>query len=321
MEKIIGKVGVKLLKYLFNRLWQTAIVLLGVTIITFILMNVVPGNPVLMMLGQRADEETVARVEHELGMDQPYVVQYGRFLKGLVHLDLGRSYFRKVPVLELVSSRFATTAKVAIITFAFSMIFGIGIGIIAAISRGRALDRGIMAVAIFGISAPSFWVALLLQIIFGLKLGWLPISGLDSWKGYILPCFALGTRFAATMARFTRTSMLDVIGQDYVRTARAKGLREKAVVLQHSFKNALIPVITLSGMQLGGLLCGAILTETVFTIPGIGKLTVDSMMERDLPLLQGCIMYIAIVVVFCNLLVDLSYALIDPRIRVTAKGA
>ena len=309
-----------MLKYLLNRLWQTLVVLLGVTLITFILMNVVPGTPVLRMLGQRADEDTVARVEHELGMDQPYHIQYGRFLKGLVQLDLGRSYFRKVPVVDLVSSRFLITAKVALITFAFSVVFGVGIGIIAAVNRGKILDRGLMALAILGISAPSFWVALLLQIIFGLILGWLPISGLDDWKSYILPCFALGTRFAATMARFTRTSMRDVSGQDYVRTARAKGLREKSVILQHSFKNALIPVITLSGMQLGGLLCGAILTETVFTIPGIGKLTVDSMMERDLPLLQGCIIYIAIVVVCCNLLVDLSYALIDPRIRVTAKG-
>ena len=310
----------KLVRYCLNRLWQTVIVLLGVTLITFILMNVVPGNPVLMMLGQRADEETVARVEHELGMDQPLHVQYGRFLKGLVQLDLGRSYFRKVPVVDLVARRFLVTAKVALVTFVISMVLGVGIGIIAAINRGRALDRGLMALAILGISAPSFWVALILQIIFGLMLGWLPISGLDSWKSYILPCFALGTRFAATTARFTRTSMLDVIGQDYVRTARAKGLREAVVILQHSFKNALIPVVTLSGMQLGGLLCGSILTESVFTIPGIGKLTVDSMMERDLPLLQGCIIYIAIVVVLCNLLVDLSYALIDPRIRVTAKG-
>lgn len=310
-----------MLRYLFQRLWQTVIVLIGVTLITFILMNVVPGDPILLMLGQRADQDTVERIRHEWGLDKPYAVQYFNFLKDAIRGDLGRSYFMKKEVTEVITHRFFMSVRVAAITFVFSMALGLSIGVIAAVNRGRALDRGLMAFAIFGISAPSFWIALILQIIFGLKLDWLPISGLESWKAYILPCFALGTRYAAVTARYTRTSMLDVIGQDYVRTARAKGLREKIVVMKHAFKNALIPVITLSGMQLGGLLCGAMLTETVFNIPGIGKLTVDSMMERDLPLLQGCIIYIAVVTVLCNLAVDLSYALVDPRIRVTAKGA
>jgi peptide/nickel transport system permease protein len=310
------------LKYLIHRLAQTFVVLIGITLITFLLMNVVPGDPIVLMLGQRADPATVDKVRHDWGLDKPLYEQYYNFVKGAVRLDLGRSYFTKELVFDFLARRFEMTARLAVFSYLFAVVTGVFTGVVAAVNRGRWLDSTLMAVSILGISAPSFWVAILLQIVFGIWLDWLPITGLDTPAAFVLPCFTLGSRFSASIARFTRTNMLDVVSQDYVRTARAKGLREQIVILKHAFRNALIPVITLSGMQIGGLFAGAMFVETVFSIPGIGKATVDAMIQRDLPVLQGCVMYIATVFVIVNLVVDFSYALIDPRIRVSArKGA
>jgi peptide/nickel transport system permease protein len=309
------------LVYIGKRLLQTLIVLLGITFVTFLLVNVVPGDPVVMMMGQRADPETVARVRHELGLDKPLPLQYFNFVVKALHFDLGQSYYSHEPVTRTLARRASITLRVALWSYLVSVAAGVVIGVYSAVKRGKWQDRLCMSLIIVFMSAPSFWIGLILQIVFGLYLKWLPISGLGSPAAYILPCVSLGLRYAAGTARFTRTAMLDVIGQDFVRTARAKGLREFTVINGHALKNALIPIITLSGMQIGGLMGGAMLTETVFNIPGIGKLVVDAMSQRDLPVLQGGVMYIAMVFVLVNLIVDLLYAVIDPRIRLSKKAA
>lgn len=309
-----------MLSYTAKRLAQTIFVLLGISLITFVLLQVVPGDPVAMMLEKRADPETIAKVRHELGLDLPYHVQYFNFLKGAVHLDFGTSYFTKEVVSSALLRSFKVTMKLACMSFAFAAVIGIPCGIFSAVSRGKGIDTAVMILSIVGVSAPAFWVAIILQIIFGLKLDILPISGFDSPACYILPSIALGARYAGSMARITRTSMLEVLSQDYIRTARAKGAKRWSVILKHALKNAMIPIVTLVGTDFGYMLTGSMLIEKVFSIPGIGKLAVDAMSNRDLPLLEGTVMYIAFVFVIVNLLVDISYAFLDPRIRY-GKGA
>jgi len=284
------------------------------------LLNVVPGDPVAMMLDKRADAETIARVKAEMGLDAPLPEQYINFVKGAVRLDFGKSYFSKEVVTDALVRCFKVTVRLAAMSFLFAVIIGIPCGMLAAVKRGTVIDSGLMTLAMFGVSAPSFWIAIILQIVIGLKLDLLPISGFDGPLNYILPSIALGTRYAGSIARITRTSMLDVIKQDYIRTARSKGVKENLVILKHALKNAMIPIVTLVGTELGYMLTGSMLIEKVFSIPGIGKLAVDAMMNRDLPMLQGTVMYIALVFVIVNLVVDLSYALIDPRIRVGKGG-
>ncbi|RFZ76393.1 ABC transporter permease [Lacrimispora amygdalina] len=307
-------------RYVSKRLLQTLLVLIGISLITFILLQVVPGDPVELMLEKRADVETIARVRHELGLDVPLPQQYFNFIKGAFHLDFGKSYFTKESVTIALIRSFKVTAKLASMSFVFAVIIGVTCGMTAAINRGKKFDSALMTASIIGVSAPSFWIAIILQIIFGLKLDLLPISGFDTPASFILPSIALGTRYAGSIARITRTSMLDVIKQDYIRTARAKGVKDNLVIMKHALKNAMIPIITLVGTELGNMLTGSMLIERVFSIPGIGKLAVDSMSNRDLPLLEGTVMYIAFVFVIVNLIVDISYAFIDPRIRY-GKGA
>lgn len=304
-----------MLPYILKRLGQTVLVLFGITLITFILLNIVPGDPVQVMLEKRADPETIAKVRHELGIDKPLPEQYFNFVKGAVKLDFGQSYFTKEPVTQALVRSSLVTLKLASMSFLFAILIGIFCGVLAAVNRGKPLDSILMTFAMFGMSAPSFWIAIILQIIFGLKLNLLPLSGFDNPLCFILPSIALGTRYAASIARITRTSMLDVIKQDYIRTARAKGVKENIVITKHALKNAMIPIITLLGTQLGFMLSGSMLIEKVFSISGVGKLVVDSMTNRDLPLVQGAVVYIAAAFVFINLIVDISYAFIDPRIR------
>lgn len=306
--------------YIAKRLSQTLLVLLGISLITFILLQVVPGDPVELMLEKRADAQTIARVRHELGLDVSLPKQYLNFIRGAVRLDFGKSYFTKELVITALVRCFMVTVKLAVVSFLFAVLIGVACGMTAAINRGKWIDSALMTTSIIGVSAPSFWIAIILQIIFGLKLDLLPISGFDGPVFFILPSIALGTRYAGSIARITRTSMLDVIKQDYIRTARAKGVKEGFVIMKHALKNAMIPIITLVGTELGNMLTGSMLIERVFSIPGIGKLAVDSMSNRDLPLLEGTVIYIAFVFVIVNLLVDISYALIDPRIRY-GKGA
>lgn len=304
-----------MLSYTLKRLCQTIFVLIGITLITFILLNVVPGDPVAMMLDKRADEQTIEMVRHAMGLDVPLPQQYLNFLKGAIHLDFGKSYFTNEVVTDALVRAFLVTAKLAAMAFVFAVVIGVICGIVAAVNRGKWIDSLLMTLSMVGVSAPAFWVAIILQIVIGLKLDLLPISGFDGIPNYILPSIALGTRYAGSIARITRTSMLDVIKQDYIRTARAKGVTENLVIMKHALKNAMIPIVTLVGTELGYMLTGSMLIEKVFSIPGIGSLAVDGMTNRDLPLLQGTVMYIALVFVVVNLIVDLSYAFIDPRIR------
>ena len=293
-----------MLSYTGKRLLQTIFVLLGIT----------------LMLEKRADPETIAKVRKELGLDLPYYVQYLNFIKGAIHLDFGTSYFTKEVVTDALFRCFKVTVKLACMSFIFASVIGIPCGIFAAVKRGKGIDTVVMVLSIVGVSAPAFWVAIILQILFGLKLNVLPISGFDTPASYILPSLALGARYAGNIARITRTSMLEVLGQDYIRTAKAKGAMRWAVILKHALKNAMIPIVTLVGTDFGYMLTGSMLIEKVFSIPGIGKLAVDAMSNRDLPLLEGTVMYIAFVFVVVNLIVDVSYAFLDPRIRY-GKGA
>ena len=309
-----------MLSYTGKRLLQTIFVLLGISLITFVLLQVVPGDPVALMLEKRADPETIAKVRQELGLDLPYYVQYLNFIKGAIHLDFGTSYFTKEVVTDALIRCFKVTVKLACMSFIFASVIGIPCGIFAAVKRGKGIDTVVMVLSIVGVSAPAFWVAIILQILFGLKLNVLPISGFDTPASYILPSLALGARYAGNIARITRTSMLEVLGQDYIRTAKAKGAMRWAVILKHALKNAMIPIVTLVGTDFGYMLTGSMLIEKVFSIPGIGKLAVDAMSNRDLPLLEGTVMYIAFVFVVVNLIVDVSYAFLDPRIRY-GKGA
>ena len=311
-----------MLSYTGKRLLQTIFVLLGISLITFVLLQVVPGDPVALMLEKRADPETIAKVRKELGAtsDLPYYVQYLNFIKGAIHLDFGTSYFTKEVVTDALIRCFKVTVKLACMSFIFASVIGIPCGIFAAVKRGKGIDTVVMVLSIVGVSAPAFWVAIILQILFGLKLNVLPISGFDTPASYILPSLALGARYAGNIARITRTSMLEVLGQDYIRTAKAKGAMRWAVILKHALKNAMIPIVTLVGTDFGYMLTGSMLIEKVFSIPGIGKLAVDAMSNRDLPLLEGTVMYIAFVFVVVNLIVDVSYAFLDPRIRY-GKGA
>ena len=309
-----------MLSYTGKRLLQTIFVLLGISLITFVLLQVVPGDPVALMLEKRADPETIAKVRKELGLDLPYYVQYLNFIKGAIHLDFGTSYFTKEVVTDALFRCFKVTVKLACMSFIFVSVIGIPCGIFAAVKRGKGIDTVVMVLSIVGVSAPAFWVAIILQILFGLKLNVLPISGFDTPASYILPSLALGARYAGNIARITRTSMLEVLGQDYIRTAKAKGAMRWAVILKHALKNAMIPIVTLVGTDFGYMLTGSMLIEKVFSIPGIGKLAVDAMSNRDLPLLEGTVMYIAFVFVVVNLIVDVSYAFLDPRIRY-GKGA
>lgn len=301
--------------YLVKRVLQAIGVVFCISLITFFVLNIVPGNPVRIMLGEFATEETIARVTTEMGLDKPIVIQYINWLKNMLMGDFGTSYFQKKPVIDILTSSFLVTARLAGFAYLLAIVLGVCIGVIAAVNRGKWLDSLLMTISVFGISAPSFWIALILQITIALQLKLLPLSGIDSFYSYILPGLALGTRYAASVARITRTSMLEVLSQDYIRTAYAKGLKKWAVIIKHAFRNALIPVITIAGTELGSILTGSVLVESIFSIPGIGKMLVDAINVRDLPIVQGGVMYIAVICVIMYLVVDILYTIVDPRIH------
>ncbi|HOJ88361.1 MAG TPA: ABC transporter permease [Pseudothermotoga sp.] len=304
-----------MIQYIIRRLIFSIPVVIGVTLITFILLNVVPGDPVLEMVGKYADPQTVQQIREQLGLNDPLIIQYLRFVFNAVRGDLGKSFKTGLPVSKMIAEAFPTTLKLALSAYLVAIVIGVSVGIISAVRQYSFFDHSMMIVALAGISAPVFWVAVIAQLIFGLKLGWFPISGYYSLKHMILPAIVLGTRFAASIARYTRSALLDVIRQDYIRTARAKGLSERAVIFIHALKNAMIPVVTILGMQLSGLLTGSILTESVFAIPGLGRLSVWALSERDYPLVQGVVLFTAVIYILGNLIVDISYAFLNPRIR------
>lgn len=302
-------------RYVLKRALLALPVLLGVSVVVFVAIRLIPGDPAQIMAGQAATEEVVRQIRQSLGLDQPLPVQYLYFLRNVVRGDLGRSLFNGAPVVEELGQRFPRTVRLALASMVVASLIGIPAGILAATRHLSWLDTLVMLVALVGVSMPVFWLGLNLILVFSVRLQWLPAFGYETWRHLLLPSVTLGAASAAIVARMTRSSMLEVLGQDYIRTARAKGLAERVVVNRHALRNALIPVVTVLGLQLGTLLSGAVLTETVFAWPGIGRLLVDAVLARDYPIIQGATLLIAATFVALNLAVDLLYGLLDPRIR------
>ncbi len=301
--------------YVAKRLALALPVLLGVSVVVFAAIRLIPGDPAQIMAGQAATQQVVAEIRRSLGLDRPLPVQYLYFLRNAVRGDLGRSLFNGAPVVEELAQRFPRTVRLAVASILVASVIGIPAGILAATRRQSWVDTLVMAVALVGVSMPVFWLGLNLILVFSVRLGWLPAFGYETWRHLVLPAVTLGAASSAILARMTRSAMLEVLGQDYVRTARAKGLAERVVVNRHALRNALIPVVTVLGLQLGTLLSGAVLTETVFAWPGIGRLLVDAVLARDYPVIQGAILLIATTFVLLNVAVDVLYGFLDPRIR------
>jgi peptide/nickel transport system permease protein len=302
-------------RFLTLRLLLTLAALWLVLTMVFFLIHIVPGDPVEQMLGEGARAEDLAALRTSLGLDQPVHVQYGRYLAGLARGDLGQSFRFQRSVLDVVLERYPATLQLAFATLLVSMAIGIPAGVWAAHRRGHAADRAIGFFTLLGLSLPNFALGPVLILFFSVELGWLPVSGREGLAHLVLPAVTMGAALAAILTRMVRGSMMEELSADYVRTARAKGLRESAVLFRHAFPNALIPVITIIGLQFGTLLAGTIVTESIFAWPGVGRLTVQAIQARDYPLLQGCILVISFSYVLVNLLTDLLYGLVDPRVR------
>ncbi len=310
---------------IFKRLIGMIPVLFLVSLIIFYMIHLTPGDPAVTMLGEEATPEKLAILRHQLGLDQPLPVQYGIWLSDVLRGDLGRSVRTNQPVVEAIGERLPPTVELTILSMIISLLIAMPAGIISAVRRNSASDVASTTLALFGISMPSFFLAILLIFVFALKLRWLPPIGYtpitQDWianlKGMILPAVTLGAGTAAVISRQLRSSLIEAMNQEYIRTARAKGLSERMIILGHGLKNALIPVITIIGLQVGALLGGAIITETIFVLPGVGRLVVDSIFARDFPLVQGAVLFLALIYLFANLAVDLLYVFLDPRIRYT----
>lgn len=301
--------------YLLSRLFNAILVTFGVVCLVFLLLHLVPGDPVEMMLGESARPADRMALRIVLGLDQPLMAQLGGYLGGLLQLDLGTSFHTQRPIAAMLAERLPATAELALASLLFAVVLALPLGIIAAIRKDRFADYGAMSFSLLGVSIPNFWMGPLLILVFSLWLGWTPVSGREGAASLILPAATLGTAMAAILARMVRSSLLEVLGEEYVRTARAKGLGERAVIWRHALRNAWLPVITLLGLQLGALLGGAVITETVFSWPGIGSLLVESIQRRDYPVVQGCVLLISLTYVLVNTVTDLVYGWVDPRIR------
>ena len=297
-----------------TRLGAALVVILGVCTLVFLLIHLVPGDPVEAMLGESAQPADRAALRASLGLDQPLATQYRRYLVGLLSLDLGRSFQDQRAVSEILGERLPATLTLAAAALLLALLLAVPLGVFAARRRGSSFDAGAMAFSLIGVSMPNFWLGPLLILVFSLWLGWTPVSGSDEPASLVLPAVTLGTALAAILARMVRASVLEVLSEDYIRTARAKGLSEPAVLWRHALRNAWLPVLTLLGMQLGGLLGGAVITETVFAWPGVGSLLVEAIQARDFPVVQGCVLLISLVYVLVNTLTDLAYAGVDPRV-------
>ena len=301
--------------FIVRRLALSIPTLIGVMIVVFLLLYVAPGDPVQDMVGERADAETIARLRKELHLDEPVLKQFTLYAGGVLRGDLGRSYITQRPIIRDIRERFPKTLLLAGSAMFLASVLGITIGVLSSRNPGGWFDRLSLGFAYLGISFPVYWVGLILILIFAVTLKWLPPSGYGGIKYLILPALALGSRSIAFLARVTRSAMLDVLGGDFVRTARAKGLKERTVIVRHALRNALIPIVTVLGLDFGYYLTGSILTETIFSWPGIGRLTIQAIGNRDYFLVQGCILTIALTYVFINLATDLLYSVVDPRIR------
>jgi ABC-type dipeptide/oligopeptide/nickel transport system permease component len=297
--------------------WRLALLvptLLGVLVVTFLLLYVAPGDPVQAMVGERSDSATIARLRKDLHLDDPLPVQFGKYVAGIAKGDLGHSYITRRPIVKDLAGRFPATLRLAGAAMLFATVTGIAVGIYGAYRPGSWLDRTAALGAYLGVSFPVYWVGLLLILVFAVQLRWLPPSGSRGLAYLILPALTLGMRSVAFLSRVTRAAMQEVLNGDFVRTARAKGLSERVVVLRHAFRNALIPVVTVIGLDFGNYLTGSILTETIFSWPGVGRYVLNAITKRDLPAIQGSILFLSVVFVLVNLITDLVYAKVDPRV-------
>jgi peptide/nickel transport system permease protein len=309
--------------YLIKKIFILLVTLLVVSAVIFVVLMVIPSDPAQIVLGIHATPETLQALRHKMGLDRPVIVQYLAYIKNVIKGDLGRSITYEVPISSLIISRLQVTVPLAILSMAFAVLLSIPIGIYSALHRNRMGDYGIMVFSQIGLAVPAFWAGILLILLFAVTLHWLPAGGFFGWhmdpvralKSLLLPALSLGFVRAAVLTRMTRSSMLEVLGEDYIRTARSKGLSNTQVVYKHALRNAIIPVITIIGLQAGDLLAGAIIIENVFHLPGIGRLVFEAIGQRDLPVIQGVVLFIAALIVIINFLIDLAYRYLDPRIQ------
>jgi peptide/nickel transport system permease protein len=307
-------------EYVIRRLALSGVAMLGVITIVFVLLHA-SGDPATLLVTQDATQADLARIRQAYGLDQPLSVQYARFVARVVRGDLGFSYRQGLPVGELILERLRATFELALAGLAVAVLLGVPLGMIAAARHGSTVDTAAMTLALLGTSVPSFWLGLLLIIVFGVQLGWLPVSGYGSLRHLLMPAFVLGGFYAAQVSRLTRTSLLEVLAQDFVRTARAKGLAARAVLLKHVLRNAALPVLTVVGLDFGRMLGGAVVVETIFAWPGMGRLAVQAVLGRDFPVVQGAVIMGAAIFLSVNVIIDLLYGFIDPRLRAAAHRA
>jgi peptide/nickel transport system permease protein len=306
--------------YVIRRIVFGAAVLLGTSLITFVIAFVIPADPAVAVAGAKADPATLAAIRRELGLDQPFYFQYARYVDRALHGDLGRSYIRREDVAGLIVSRFPATAILALAAMALSLALGIPMGMLAAAYRERAPDNLLLVLALGLVSIPVFWLGTILLIVGGLYLRWFPLGGFDGWNSLILPTITLALGSAGYYSRILQTNLADAMDQEYVRTARGKGLSLRAAMFKHAMANAMLPLVTLAGLDFAGLLSGVVLTETVFNWPGLGRLAFEAVFNLDIPLIMGTVLFSAALVVIANLVVDLLYAWLDPRIRLGQQG-
>lgn len=306
---------VKLVKYIVKRILISIPLILAVILVIFLLLQVLPGNPVAVMMGEKASEEAIRRVSESLGLYDPLPTRFIKYVLNLLRGDMGWSYRYQRQITALIGDAFPRTVKLAVSSAIVAWIIGIPTGIVSAIKKDTLLDRSMMGFSLVGISMPVFFAAMLLQFVFGSKLHWLPISGYTTWKHMILPAIVLGWSSSGSIARLTRSSLLGIMRNDYIRTARAKGIRERRVVVRHGLKNAMIPVVTMMAMQFASLLSGAAITESVFAIGGIGQLMLSALQQRDMPLLLGSVIFSTFIIITGNLVADILYSFLDPKIR------
>lgn len=304
-----------MLNYLIKRLLSTIPVLIGISLLLFFMLRMLPGDPAQVLAGQMATPEEIENIRRQLGLDRPIYEQYVTYLSRLARFDLGRSARTQNPVIEEIWARLPNTLLLAVVAITLACLLGIPAGIISAVRPYSWIDYLVTTSALFGMSMPVFWLGLMLVVVFSVILKWLPAGGTGSWQHVVLPSVTLAAFVVAFISRMTRSAMLETLAQDYTTTARSKGLKERVVVIKHALKNAMIPIITVVGLQFGLLLGGAVLTETVFAWPGLGRLIVDSILARDYPVIQGAILIFGLLYIMVNLVVDLIYALVDPRIR------
>ncbi len=303
-------------KYILKRILIAIPVLIGVMLVLFLLLNVLPGDPITVMMREHIRPELIETFRERMGLDDPVLVRFFRYMWDALRGDFGMSYKLNRDVSGLIFTAFPHTIKLTVFAALVAWLIGIPAGILSAIRQNTIVDRLFMGFSLMGVSLPVFWAGLLLQYLFAYKLGWLPVTGYYSFQHFIMPAVVLGWSSAGSIARLTRSNLLEVMKNDYIRTARAKGLRENAVVVGHALKNAMLPVVTIMAIQVSSLLGGAVMTESIFGIPGLGRVTVDALSDRDMPLLQGAVLFTTLIIILGNIVADLLYAYIDPRIRV-----